>query len=207
MMFVGKYIRRTLAAFGLFGLACASFNAAAAVITVGTGPSGFGGTLAASTGGNFVGSDINLGTLTSGYVPNNSGAYTLTNGILNFDTAANTLTVEGSIGALGITSQVLMTGTFESWTYSNSGPTNMFSAQGFNDASDDLLNAFGVAPGTGFEFDVYTIEVDEFDEIVQSNMVTTSVVPLPAAAWLLGSALFGLMGIARRNRKLAAVTD
>jgi len=204
MVDLTKYARQTLAALGFLGLTCVSINAAAAVITVGTGPSGFGGTLTSASGSNFAGSDINLGTLTVGDVPNSSGVYAITDGKLNFSTSADTITVEGSIAGLGIINQTLISGTFENWSYSNSGSTNLFSAGGFNIASDDLLNAFGVAPGTNFDFDVYTIEVDSLGEVVATNLVTTSVVPVPAAAWLMGSGLFTLVAIARRNNNRAA---
>jgi len=36
--------------------------------------------------------------------------------------------------------------------------------------------------------------------VLDSDIVSTSVVPLPAAAWMFGAALFGLLSVARRRQ-------
>ena len=119
MLDLTKYARQTLAALGFLGLTCVSINAAAAVITVGTGASGFGGTLTSASGSNFAGSDINLGTLTVGDVPNSSGAYAITDGKLNFNTSTDTITVEGSSAGFSINNRTLMSGRFKHRSDSN----------------------------------------------------------------------------------------
>ena len=195
-----KKLRGVVLVAGLTGLSLIPLNAAAAVITFGTGSSGFGGSLIQS-GGGYVGSDINLGSITAGGTPNNSGSFSITNGEMNFDTAANVITIDGSVSALGIiTSQTLFTGAFDTVSYSQLGNSSFLTGVGVTTASADLLSAFGLDPSTDFEFDVYTIESNQLGEIVQSNMVNESVVPIPAAAWLLGSALLALMGVARRQK-------
>jgi len=37
-------------------------------------------------------------------------------------------------------------------------------------------------------------------QVPDSDIVSTSVVPLPAAAWMFGAALFGLLSVARRRQ-------
>ncbi|WP_415355120.1 VPLPA-CTERM sorting domain-containing protein [Halioglobus sp. Uisw_031] len=41
---------------------------------------------------------------------------------------------------------------------------------------------------------------DLLGQVLDSDIVSTSVVPLPAAAWMFGAALFGLLSIARRRQ-------
>lgn len=194
-----KKLRGVVLVAGLMGLSLISLNAAAAVITFGTGSSGFGGSLIQS-GAGYVGSDINLGSITAGATPNNNGSFSITDGKMNFDTAANVITIDGSVSALGITSQTLFSGAFDTVSYSQLGNSSFLTGVGVTTASADLLSAFGLDPSTNFEFDVYTIESNQLGEIVQSNMINESVVPIPAAAWLLGSALFALVGVARRQK-------
>ena len=52
----------------------------------------------------------------------------------------------------------------------------------------------GPFPGFNANFDVTSITVDSID---------TGVIPVPAAVWLFGSGLVGLVGVARRRRKSA----
>ena len=44
------------------------------------------------------------------------------------------------------------------------------------------------------------IDSDLLGQVLDSDIVSTSVVPLPAAAWMFGAALFGLLSIARRRQ-------
>lgn len=52
----------------------------------------------------------------------------------------------------------------------------------------------GPFPGFNANFDIMNITVDSID---------TGVIPVPAAVWLFGSGLVGLVGVARRRRKSA----
>ena len=45
------------------------------------------------------------------------------------------------------------------------------------------------------------IDSDLLRKVLNSDIVSTSVVPLPAAAWMFGAALFGLVSVARRRQK------
>ena len=44
------------------------------------------------------------------------------------------------------------------------------------------------------------IDSDLLGQVLDSDIVSTSVVPLPAAAWMFGAALFGLLSVARRRQ-------
>jgi hypothetical protein len=44
------------------------------------------------------------------------------------------------------------------------------------------------------------IDSDLLRQALDSDIVSTSTVPLPAAAWMFGAALFGLLSVARRRQ-------
>ncbi len=46
----------------------------------------------------------------------------------------------------------------------------------------------------------YTTDSDQLGQVLNADIVNTSLIPLPAAAWMFGSALLGLIGVARRNQ-------
>jgi len=82
----------------------------------------------------------------------------------------------------------------EEWTLA------LFADSGwFSDGSviPDNLPATYSALLVGFEFDAAGTEIGSVFATV--NSVTVSAVPVPAAAWLFGSGLLGLLGIARRK--------
>jgi hypothetical protein len=82
----------------------------------------------------------------------------------------------------------------EEWTLA------LFADSGwFSDGSviPDNLPATYSALLVGFEFDAAGTEIGAVFATV--NSVTVSAVPVPAAAWLFGSGLLGLLGIARRK--------
>jgi len=195
-----KKFMKMSALLGFVALGSLSFNAAAAVISFGTGTAGFGGVVSFSPGGgDFTGTNINIGALTIAG-STSDGPYAVTNGVLSFSTATGNLDIQGSVADLSISNQTLLTGTIDNFFASDQGELSFFQAGGSSVLSTDLLSAIGLS-GTGFEYLAYNIESNELGQVINTGVVnTTSVVPLPAAAWLFGSAILGLLGIARRKK-------
>ena len=44
------------------------------------------------------------------------------------------------------------------------------------------------------------IDSDALGQVLDADMANTSIVPIPAAAWMFGAALFGLVSVARRRQ-------
>ena len=195
-----KNITRTLALIGCLALASIPLNAAAAVvIDFGTGLAGPGGTLTES-GGDVSGSNVLIGVLTADGTAND-GTY-VTNALLNFDTAANTISIVGDVPGLGVAPTTLLSGTFTSSSYTAipgpGGVTEIFSGQGPDIKDPDLLTALGIPASTPFDFFGFSIE--SVNGTVISTDIVNTAVPVPAAVWLFGSGLLGMVGIARRRR-------
>ena len=186
-------------------VAAFSTNASAAgvVIDFGTGLAGAGGTISDvnSDGSYITGSNILIGSLTTSGT-GADGVYT-TDALLNFDTNSGSITIDGTITGLGInTSITLLSGSLTSWSY-NGGVGTSFSAEGYDTKHDDLLNALGVPLNTQFDLLSFTLGFD-FPQNGNATAVSTDVlnieaVPVPAAVWLFGSGLIGLVGVARRR--------
>jgi hypothetical protein len=70
------------------------------------------------------------------------------------------------------------------------------------------IDAFGFGPTDMFSFVRLTDDPNEGDidgETVGADIdaiaaISTTVIPIPAAAWLFGSGLIGLIGLARRKK-------
>jgi hypothetical protein len=83
-------------------------------------------------------------------------------------------------------------------TFFNQAPNSAFGALG------GVLNFFALTSAGGSN--ATPARVFEFSDItLAANGTLSAPVPVPAAAWLLGSGLLGLLGIGRRNGKTAAV--
>ena len=193
-------IFRTFSFIACFAVAAFSTNASAAlVIDFGTGI-GSGGSISLDLNGTDVtGTDIFIGALNVEGAAVNNGGYTV-NALLNFSTAANTISVVGTVGALGIsTSQTLLTGSFNAngWNFVDFGGTGAFSGAGIDTKSADLLTALGAPTNTPFEFFGFSLQSVN-GNVVSTDIVNTAV-PVPAAVWLFGSGLIGLVGVARRR--------
>ena len=84
------------------------------------------------------------------------------------------------------------------------GPfTPNFKATYNNDplTSLDILGALGTYDFTGLTIFNFTVDDGPFNAMgVVYEQMTISAVPLPAAVWLFGSGLVGLVGIARRKK-------
>ena len=202
-----KKLMKMSALLGFVALGSLSLNAAAAVITFGTGTAGFGGDISFSfspSGGVLEGANINIGALT---IAGSSadGAYKVKNGVLSFNTGTETLSIKGKVKGLGITTrQTLLSSTMDdfSYDYSNGNTLNFFSASGSSALSTNLLSAIGLS-GTGFDYFGYSIDANSLGQVIDAGVINTSnasVVPLPAAAWLFISAIAGLASAKRLSR-------
>lgn len=119
----------------------------------------------------------------------------------DFDTGANTPV--GSLGVIDINNAIIAAG---------GDPTTMTVAQ---DSQNLLFNFLSVsvpgvitAPGGSFdpnalgEYSFYLTATTKtaFPAVVGTVGIDVNIVPVPAAAWLFGSGLLGLAGVARRKK-------
>jgi hypothetical protein len=123
-------LTRILALVGYFVFASIPLNAAAAyVIDFGTGLAGSGGTIT-DLGTTILGTNILIGSMVVQGTATSDGTYVV-DALLNFDTNANTLSIVGDIGSLGITGDTLLLGSFTSYGLNfYPGPTEVFDASG-----------------------------------------------------------------------------
>jgi hypothetical protein len=194
-----KKLFRLFSSIVLLAVAAYSTNASAVVvIDFGTGEAGAGGTLT-PVGTDVVGADILIGALSVTGTSSSDGVY-ITDAVLNFDTAADTISIVGGVADLGIgAGTTLLTGSYTSFDFQFDAGTGseIFSASGPDTKARSLLDAIGVDPATPFEFFGITIEAAN-GNVTSTDFVNTAV-PVPAAVWLFGSGLLGLVGVARRR--------
>lgn len=174
------------------------------VLDFGSGLAGSGGTIndVNSDGSVIVGENINIGSFEA--VNTSADGVYVTDALLNFNTALNTIKIDGTISDLGINSSItLLSGSFQSWNYDPSGSIVNFNGGGVDTKHDDLLDALGIPLDTQFEFFAFTLGFDTTADsatAISTDIINTSVVPVPAAVWLFGSGLLGLIGMARRKK-------
>jgi hypothetical protein len=70
----------------------------------------------------------------------------------------------------------------------------------FGGTDSDVLDYFGPGFVTYTDSSSGIITAAGFSDVNFSNIETLNIVPIPAAAWLFGSGLIGLIGIARRKK-------
>jgi hypothetical protein len=162
-----------------------------------------GGTITDVGGGDFVGTNINISFLQLIDTPANEGLHAVTNGLLNFDTAADTIEITGAVPSLGIAQQTLLSGGFSNFSFGQVGPFFSFTADGPDTKSDDLLIAAGLPVGTPFVYGGF-VNSRPSDTPGVYNVFNTDIgntpVPEPASLLLLGSGLVAL-GLAARRKK------
>ena len=197
-------LTRILALAGYFIFASIPLNAVAAyVLDFGTGLAGAGGTIT-NAGGSISGSNIFIGSLIVDGTTTSNGTYVV-DALLNFDTSANTISIVGNIATLGIAGETLLSGSFTSYSTTvipqlGGGQTEVFQATGPDTKSNILLGILGIPLDTQFNFFGFSIESANGSVVSTDIVNTAAVVPVPAAVWLFGSGLLGLVGIARRKQ-------
>jgi hypothetical protein len=192
-------LTRILVFVSCFAFASIPLKASSAyVIDFGTGLLGSGGTIT-NTGASILGQNILIGSMVVQGTTSSDGTYEV-DALLNFDTGANTISIVGDISSLGVFGDTFLDGSFATYSYNvYPGPTEVFDSTGPDTKSDALLGALGIPLDIDFGFFGFSIESAN-GTVTSTDIINTSVVPVPAAAWLFGSGLLALLGISRRKK-------
>jgi PEP-CTERM motif len=189
---------------------------AATVIDFSTGNGGAGGTV--NIGADVTGSGIFIDTVTIVGAPVNNGVFDVNGagvcpsggggscGLLSFDRNLNSITLVGSIPALGILAPVnLLAGDLSAGlnVILNNGVTGSITASGLDAKSRELLLAVGLDPATKFGYFGFVTAVNGTGQgspyTAISTDITNTSVPEPGSIALLGTGLTWLAASMRRR--------
>ena len=176
---------------------------------------GSGGGMFETIDGDVIGSGINIDTIFVTSTTNDvttTQEYQVDSGILAFNTGtgeAGEITITGIVDSLNI-GDVLLAETVVLFSGAIGGNESLvdgfsvFLGTGGGNVDLGLLNALGESQGA-FTLYAFTLGIDGVGTITTDITASqlegglTPEVPIPAAAWLFGSGLLGLMGVARRK--------
>jgi len=211
-------------------LAFISFNVSSAIISFDDDTESQDGTISYDgAGGALVGSGIDFHSILGISTPSNPGSVnslTCVNCTLSFTTGTNisegpTLWQFGGGGSLTITgtaqtsdstpiviaSGTLVEGSFDSATVTGNSSLLIMSGFGVDDKNTGLIDYFGLGgydfifADTNISMEGVTIDGNSgFSGTVTNADFDNTAVPVPAAVWLFGSGLLGLVGVARRKK-------
>lgn len=199
-----KYLVRSVSvlAIGVLTLALPSMARAADISFDQASPSEQGGTVTASGGGNYVGTDIFFDHIEYNQVDvycDASQGTTSTNCLLNFDTAANTFVLTAPAGLYDASGNLLPTLDGSSITVLSGSFTGFvdvlgqdFVSTGVDTKNAALLAFFGITSNS-FVFNNTDIHTSTDGTVRQADIVNS--VPEPGLLTLFG---LGLLGVGRK---------
>ena len=200
-------------------LSAGAAHASTIIIDFSTGMAGIGGTL--TIGADITGFNIPIDTMTvtidgvtrvidvsgGGICPSGEGHACA---LLSFDKNLNTITIVGSIPAVGLLAPFnLLSGDLSGGVnvLINNGVTGSVSFSGRDTKAPELLTALGIDPATQFKYFGFVTAVNGTGQgspyTVVSADVTNTAIPEPTSIALFAT---GLVGLARATRRRSTKT-